>query len=67
MLITDHEISVLQNVPGSAVLRCSGCGELFVAECVGGALGMDDERDMVVHRSFAPHSCGHVEHTIETY
>ena len=67
MLITAREIDILQNVAGSGVIRCSGCDELIVGECVGGAQDIDEEGDEVVYRSFAP--CPHCgwENTTITY
>jgi len=68
MLITAREIDVLQNVPGSSVIRCDACDELIVGECTGGAMGTDDENDVVVYRDFAPcPSCGYVNITISYY
>ena len=68
MLITNHEISVLRDVPGSSVIRCSSCGELIVGECVDGCWDIDEEGDMQVVRFFAPcPECGVKNETLTTH
>ena len=68
MLITAETIRVLQEVPGSGMIRCSGCHELYIGECTGGSYELDDESPKIVgvHRSFGPcPNCGQENTTFE--
>lgn len=68
MVITDREISILRDIPGSGVIRCEGCGELIVGQCTGGCMEFDDETPKLVgvHRFFAPcEHCGEKNETFE--